>query len=287
MEDYEISIDNYIKSDLSICREERQYALYLSNILRYYGKEKNRKNLSNKEALVNIFTRCGIISKNEKVIPKELIIENVFYEVTFMRDILERNRRIMFAKEPVEDVCLKKDYKLSDYHIKDAEKSFNKKLLEYVYKVTGKKEHIIYKDITEKNYGHNSIPVLDSKTKETLLIRAMMNAKPDLAVIYYDGNDEGIRSLLFLECKFESGEDHYEVKDGNKNDRIKYSQTEIQWHVANFLISCNYLASENRKLQLANIMDNESKKVEFDRGSDSENKIPIADLISLDRTIFE
>ena len=37
-EELDLSIDNYISNEFSICREERQYALYLSNVLRYYGK---------------------------------------------------------------------------------------------------------------------------------------------------------------------------------------------------------------------------------------------------------
>ena len=40
------------------------------------------------------------------------------------------------------------------------------------------------------------------------IVRAMMNAKPDLAVIYYD-KEKGARKLLFIECKYESDEDNY------------------------------------------------------------------------------
>ena len=35
LQNLNLSIDNYVKDNLSICREERQYALYLSNVLRY------------------------------------------------------------------------------------------------------------------------------------------------------------------------------------------------------------------------------------------------------------
>lgn len=51
----------------------------------------------------------------------------------------------------------------------------------------------------------------------------MMNTKPDIAVIYKDGDSN---HLLFLECKFESGEDVYEGG---------FRQSEIQNLTAKFL----------------------------------------------------
>ncbi len=50
----EISLENYIiniidgDGSYSICREERQYAFYLCNVLRYYGKAEHRNNNINK-----------------------------------------------------------------------------------------------------------------------------------------------------------------------------------------------------------------------------------------------
>ena len=85
MSSYELSIDNYINDEYSICREERQYALYLSNILRYYGKNERIKALEGdlKTFLVKIYYLCGLI-KDSKEIPDKLVIKDVFYEATFM-----------------------------------------------------------------------------------------------------------------------------------------------------------------------------------------------------------
>ena len=84
-DDLSISIDNYINNECSICREERQYALYLSNVLRYYGKNPKNKTtnrIGDNEKVKNIFKACGF----NDVDLKNIVIENVFYEATFMRD---------------------------------------------------------------------------------------------------------------------------------------------------------------------------------------------------------
>ena len=63
----DVNIDNYIrfykKDDKAkecppICREERQYALYLSNVLRYYGKDPQNR-IRDNEKVENIFKACG------------------------------------------------------------------------------------------------------------------------------------------------------------------------------------------------------------------------------------
>ena len=73
-----ISIDQYISGAASICREERQYALYLNNVLmNIKGKIEGEKPLSKED--YEILTACAL--------PKDVRIEHVFYEATFMRDI--------------------------------------------------------------------------------------------------------------------------------------------------------------------------------------------------------
>ena len=90
------SIDDYVNGDCSICREERQYALYLSNVLRYYGikNDEHLKKLNDDERnyLKEIFQKCGLDFEKD-------IIEDVFYEATFMRDIFERNRRYHLTED--------------------------------------------------------------------------------------------------------------------------------------------------------------------------------------------
>ena len=74
------SIDNYICDNNSICREERQYALYLNNILRKFSTPLKRARC---EEVQKIFNVCRI--------PQDASIQHVFYEATFMRDFFQRN----------------------------------------------------------------------------------------------------------------------------------------------------------------------------------------------------
>ena len=82
--EYEPTLENYISNEYSVCREERQYALFLNNILLKYRDPDSRD-----ETVQKIFEACGL---------SEAAIINVFYEATFMRDIFERNRRVNFGK---------------------------------------------------------------------------------------------------------------------------------------------------------------------------------------------
>ena len=68
-EKYGCTAENFIKdeeTEYSICREERQYAVLLYNILRFYRKQE---------------MRCGEIGRIFKVcgMPKEANIKKVFY----------------------------------------------------------------------------------------------------------------------------------------------------------------------------------------------------------------
>lgn len=74
--------EKYVSDKLSVCREERQYALYLSNILRYYNTESRRSAVPD---VKKIFNACAI--------PPDAAIDEVFIEASFMRDYFERNRR--------------------------------------------------------------------------------------------------------------------------------------------------------------------------------------------------
>ena len=190
-EELDLSIDNYISDEFSICREERQYALYLSNVLRYYGK--NPKNPNKKDAddnskpcnridnekIKNIFIACGF---NEKDI-ENIVIENAFYEATFMRDIFERNRRHYLAVKDgkrLEDE-LKDEYSKIRFEHKDyivaTKNSFNYKLLVYcsnsniINKTPGKTSDQINNPIdakiSERNYGGNNNFIGESKPKKT------------------------------------------------------------------------------------------------------------------------
>ena len=249
---YNCSIENFIMDEYSICREERQYAVFLYNILRKYGKKQAREKLAGEErdTIFKIFEACGIEAEDD--------IEYVFYEATFMRDFFERERRysaaIKYDSNKVEAKLLQKTYANDTKweHINDdaAEKCFNYQLLKYVHEHDedhnqhqGQRQNKIdenLKEILRYNLGHTPIlgcPQIEGSelnNREKERIKDMMNAKPDIAVIYRgrsDENDEEKKYLLFIECKFESYEDSYNGEN--------LSQCSVQYDVAKFL--CDYL----------------------------------------------
>ena len=238
-----------------------------------------------KPEVKKIFIACGF-KENEL---DNVVIENVFYEATFMRDFFERNRRIHLSKpSKKEDVCLQKTFKRSSYEIKDKEKSFNRKLLCFCWEKIGQSkkgnEEIDFNnlgDIEEYNYGRNEIPVKFKAIKN--LARAMMNSKPDLAVIYHYGENAEKKKLLFLECKFESSEDKTDGDNGKE-----YSQREIQGYIAEFL--CNIENKYLTDVETSEIMikeEGQSKLVRFDRNDETADNISIKNLIEVEKRIFE
>ena len=249
---FECSIDNYIIDEYSICREERQYALYLHNILMKYKKASDRK----EELVRNIFKAIGIENDD---------IDYVFYEVSFMRDFFMRNRKLVLSEERNLEKELLKSTPMKGKPRVEADKSFNYKLIEYCKKERPQIDAL--NGIEEVNYGHNPVPQEVQDIGEKM--RRMMNAKPDLAVVYR--RDEK-RYLLFIECKFESPEQKYDDKE---------SQRDVQGYIAEFL--CKKIFSD---VSVSDLMYSEGRckslRVDFLRGGSKkriENPIFIKDLI--------
>lgn len=194
-----ITFDNYIKDEYSICREERQYALMLNNILKARSKNKS---FGGKKA-DEIIRICGLDG---------ITIENVFYEATFMRDYFERDRRLVNCVNNEEKLL----NKTCSYEKKDDKyvNKFNKKLIEYVLRkeLFGVDVTVIEQNMEKHWYEHLGgniqlkLEKLDEYKKFFEYIKCMMNAKPDIAVV---GEKKGDQILIFLECKFESDEDKY------------------------------------------------------------------------------
>lgn len=273
---HEISIEHYIQDECSICREERQYAVFLYNILKKYKRK------GQDERINRIFDACNIPQKAE--------IQNVFYEATFMRDFFERNLCIELDKDP-KKISLK-NIPRSKRNIEKKERSFNYKLIEYVLEkaeIEQKQVQSILYTYTheEVNLGHNEFSIKGGVLSEEEIkeikseIQYMMNAKPDIAVIYME---EKTKKLLFLECKFESKESFYGSK---KTKKVRRSQREIQWKIADFLCN-NYLKREG--IGLSDSMKGKTScMVQFVREEPTEpnkNKIEIKDLIELNDEIF-
>ena len=131
------NIDNYIKDKYSVCREERQYALFLYNILCKYGSKEIREKLDGekKTKIEEIFEACQL--KNAEV-------KHVFYEATFMRDFFKRDKRCAYVdKESLGNKLLNITCEVEEHknpyeegvHIKSEER-FNYLLLAYVLKMS-------------------------------------------------------------------------------------------------------------------------------------------------------
>ena len=297
----------YTLDKYSICREERQYALYLSNVLRYYGKNPNYCNgskgepanrIRNGEDVKKIFEACGFNKKNGFDNLDNLIIDKVYYEATFMRDIFERNRRMYlpkkFRNKQREDFYLQKTFERTPNEISEKGKSFNRKLIEFCINKdkeikNDEKEKLIKElannvNIEEIHYGmkggSKKIPKEGKKYKN--IIRAMMNSKPDLAVIYYNSDNIKKKYLLFFECKFESPESN---KDGDNGEKLP--QTKIQGYIADFL--CKYYFKDTDNISISSVMKtnkNQSKKIQFRREKNENTDILISSLIDLEKEIF-
>ncbi len=175
---------NYFLNDYigQICREERQYALYLANLL------------SNNNDYVKDIIGFG----------KHEIVE-VFYEATLMRDYWWYNKE-----------------------------KFNSELWNYV------KTRAMNKTQSNKNMedikNHPNYWPNEYQHPSSTLARWMMNAKPDIAILYID-NDK--YKLSFIECKYTSGEGAYKYDDYTK------PQTEVQSHIMEFL--CDMLKIQYRE----------------------------------------
>ena len=271
-----ISIDQYISGADSICREERQYALYLHNILLGIKRKINGEkpqHLSKEEQV--ILDACGLGSAEK--------IDNVFYEATFMRDIFEHDRKNY------------ENYKNHEEYLKNC---FNSKLLDYICGTKGipqkEKDRLegIKSAVGKKNsegYGYNlganaGQKVLSLELEQNAVIpfiaRVMMNVKPDIAVLYKKQQDENGHYLRFIECKYLSKESQY-----YKNAPMGYEKTTqrmAQNWVAEFLHE-NYFPED---MKIEEIEKKASELVQFTSDLKGGEGISIATLISMNDELF-
>lgn len=283
---YGLSIENFICDEFSICREERPYAVFLYNILRKYRDPDSRKG---KTEVQEIFRACGL---------EDVVVEHVFYEATFMRDFFERDRRLRLSNKCEWPERLKnKKFKSKKDNVLP-EESFNTSLIQYVWEWrkeeyendTGEieikysqAEHNLGQKTGDDKLYNNGKEVPDTmKNWIVYRVRWMMNAKPDIAVIYRTSDEQ--KYLLLLECKFDSGESSYSYEDETERGKkqVIMKQSEIQWRVADFLKK--YLGG----IEVANCKkEKHMQLVKFVRKDKKENEILINDLIDINNKIFE
>ena len=245
-------IDKYLYDKDSICREERQYAVFLYN---YLNSMKGKVWSDSKEQSL----KCKLFGKDD------ITITHVFYEATFMRDFFYWDRKKCNESENSKNENLTKkrfnEY-LLDYVCEIA--NIDKEILENVFgfefkrwdciserdilnkKIKRIKEyHLKMLNGTEdksenmvdyyeyhlgmaigKEVGKGKKHKIDFCENINILLKSLMNSKPDIAVVFMKN---GISKLAFFECKFESPEG----SSGKKESKI--SQTEAQNVIAYFL----------------------------------------------------
>ena len=296
-------LDKYIIDEYSICREERQYALYFHNYLKTLI-DKTSQEVSEE---INEL-------KKEMFGDKNVIVKKVFYEATFMRDIYEYDKRVAYAnaelnkikeselsEDKVNEVINKKIIQISSptYHEKcydgvfGENVRFNQKLLNFVKKNYSQVESEVEKlveritDIVDYNLGaiggqKKIKEILGENNGEKLkaILRGMMNSKPDIAVIYQNGDNKN--KVKFLECKFLSEID---------KDNIGNTQLDYQNNIGEFLKDIG-VVDDNIETKVVRfireVVEEESdKKIDnSEKINDGEYKISITRLIIRENELF-
>ena len=208
-------LEDYLCSGNPVCREERQYALFLANCL----KMNNSNNI------------CRLIMGDSKII-------DVFYEATFLRDYWYRDKEMI-----------------------------NEKLWKYVNKNVNDAQSEIYQN-TERHPNYWGIEMKNP------VVMWMMNAKPDIAVLWENG--QGVY-LSFIECKYLSDLGEYTYTNNDKE--IVKTQLKIQEYILDFLCNELKLLYSNKSVNYGSVkivrfVANNKKK------GDDEIEIMINDLLN-------
>ena len=186
-----------------VCREERQYALFLYNKLLSLVK----KDSYDKEDK-GLLEKIGL-NKNAKIL-------KVYYEVTFMRDFFYKNK------------C-EKIHNFNGLLFKFVELLLNNKYIND--SIREEIDKLIDSPLNDINYGSNSKKNKEFKQNFPIVSRfisAMMNNKADIGILYEDLENK--RHLKLIECKYESGVDVYDF--GNN---FKMPQYVIQYYITKFI----------------------------------------------------
>ena len=205
----EIRLNEFINGNDSICREERQFALYLYNILDKQG---------------------SIVIKNNGE-EAEYTIEKVFFEVSFLRDYFD---------------ALKKE---EEKEKEEKSIEFNEALVKFARGRVNHPEELKdtdWDDLEKERKGflhghvngwHNKSNVWE-KTVGTKLPQYLMNAQPDIGMILKTKIDEYY--LCFIECKYCSDFGKYPTKGPILSaDEGGYHQLDVQNYIAEFLCDKN------------------------------------------------
>ncbi len=201
--------EEYFAIENPVCREERQYALFLySRLLQMVEQEHQKDDI--------ILKACGL------PVDDGMCIRSVAYEATYMRDFFWKDRELREDRKVQEKKKLDYEETLGEETQEDC---FNRKLYEYVRtQLEGEgvncKECLSQIPMNRNLGGKIAWGTVDERIVKYL--REMMNSKPDIAIYYkYNGKEY----LKFLECKYLSNVKKYEG----------VSQLEIQKRICDFL----------------------------------------------------
>ena len=228
----------YSNDNKPVCREERQYALFLYNkLLNLVNKDKYEK-----EDIV-LLEKIGL-DANKKIL-------QVYYEVSFMRDFYKKGRDelkndLNFNKKLycyVRDLFLKNNEN-SLFKLFDSIEYYSKlKVLVDGYNYTSDNKRY-FTPSPFRNYGSITKKELDNiKYVPPFIIKlmqTMMNSKPDIGIVYSNGEK---KYLKFVECKYESKEDPVHLLSIKCNNKEKdkrekpyiLRQTHVQYLITDFI----------------------------------------------------
>ena len=229
---------------IRVCREERQYALFLYNILLA-----KMMGCSTNETAEKIINNC-IIGKDNDC--KDMFsLDAVYYEVTFMRDYFIKDRERIFSECGIDSKNISSNIKKMKFVI-DEDSAYNNSFNEYLIKfVLGKMNVPGYKkeveealgDLKFHNLGNREVKRVikekwgpdcksyaeDQDTRAVYnamyMASAMMQSKPDIAVIYHKKDNK--KKLRLFECKYLS----------NETLKNELSQRMIQSYISEFICS--------------------------------------------------
>ena len=207
------SIDGYLaENGLSWCREERQIALFFYNVLLDI---KNKKEGGIPETIRDEI--CSVFDTDSM---RNIEIVHVFYEAAILRDYyhdLDDIGRKEFNVDLLE-YCLTRGSDNDEYKKKLREWSGD--LLTKYYdgekaKLLNPKGRIKPAELIEMN--DNTVKDKETDiTKQRIHFAGMiMNAKPDIMVVYRDVNTKK-KYAVTLECKFESKPGYYKDHYGSR-----------------------------------------------------------------------
>ena len=201
-------LEDYLQEGKPYCREERQFATLLYSV---FLKKREKGKMPADQKTEEIVKAC--LGSND------IIIEDVYFEVTLMRDFFVRNKGdfnqkllnfVFGGEEALKEECLgrlkTKDGIPHNLGGRAAKKGINEIMEEET--VSGRLPQVI-QDHEIKNIVNKEDQLLIKKKLRLDIAGMMMNATPDILVKYKQKETDEKSYAKGLECKYESKEGEY------------------------------------------------------------------------------